>query len=86
LSGLVSWPFPPRAQRFALSLLVVIHFGGIAAFIFANPAPSAFPSWLASQLHARIHKPYLEFMFLEANYALYSQGDRPSVELIEVEE
>jgi hypothetical protein len=73
---------PPRAQRLAVSLLVVVHFGGIATAIFADPPlPNASPSWLAAQLNARFYKAYLELLGLGCNYATYTYGDKPRVYL-----
>jgi hypothetical protein len=75
-SGLLA--LPPRLQRLALSLLLLVHFGGITAAIFSFPPPDAEASWLALQLKAKAYNPYLEFLYLNNSYGFYSQGDQPS--------
>jgi hypothetical protein len=68
---------PPRAQRQILSLLVVCHFGGIAAVIFSHAPPDAPASWLATQLEGRVYRPYLECLYLTSTYRFYTPRAQP---------
>src|SRR5262249_27621266 len=81
LAGAGLLALPARARRAALSLLVLFHFAAIASAIFSAAAPRESPSSLAAHLNARVFKPYLEFLYLETNYAFYSHGDKPAMHL-----
>ena len=47
-------------RRLVVSLLIVLHFGGIlTAVLSIPPCP-----WLVQQIWGRVYEPYLEFMYL----------------------
>jgi hypothetical protein len=55
---------PSAARRFALSLLVLVHFGGIFVAITAvEPAGQQAP-WLSVQAWIRFYRPYLQSLYL----------------------
>jgi hypothetical protein len=65
---------PQRIRRYALSLMFVLHFGGImTASLAAPPAP-----WIVGQLWNRIYRPYLEFMYLNNAYHFYAPEPGPA--------
>jgi hypothetical protein len=68
---------PARWRRLAVSLLVALHFGGIATAVVSLPPPGGDESWLASQLHTRFYRPYLEFMVLTNAYHFYAPEPGP---------
>jgi hypothetical protein len=61
-------------RRLVVSLLIVLHFGGICtAVMSAPPAP-----WLVQQIWGRIYQPYLEFMYLNNAYHFYAPEPGPA--------
>jgi hypothetical protein len=62
-----------RVRRWTLSVLVLLHFVGIASAAL-SPAPSP---WLVAQLWVRIYRPYLEFMYLNNAYHFYAPEPGP---------
>jgi hypothetical protein len=63
-----------RVRRAVISLMVLLHFGGICtAVMAAPPAP-----WLLGQIWTRIYRPYLEFMYLNNAYHFYSPEPGPA--------
>jgi hypothetical protein len=57
-----------------LSLLITLHFAGIAtACLAAPPTP-----WLVLQLWTRVFRPYLEFMYLNNAYHFYAPEPGPA--------
>lgn len=68
---------PPYLQRLFISLMVVIHFGGIlTASLSAPPAP-----WIIGQVWSRLYRPYLEFMYLNNAYHFYAPEPGPASHL-----
>ncbi len=63
-----------NARRWLLSLLVVLHFGGIATAVLAAPPTP----WIIDQLWKRIYRPYLQFMYLKNAYHFYSPEPGPA--------
>src|SRR5205807_1558296 len=57
-----------RVRRWTISVLILLHFGGIASASL-SPAPSP---WLVGQLWTRVFRPYLEFMYLNNAYHFYA--------------
>jgi hypothetical protein len=61
-------------RRIGLSVVFLLHFGGIAtAALAAEPFP-----WIIGQLWMRIYRPYLEFMYLNNAYHFYAPEPGPS--------
>lgn len=67
---LVSQPL----RRAIVSIIVILHFGGIVTAVMATPPMP----WLAGQLWTRIYRPYLEFMYLVNAYHYYSPEPGPA--------
>lgn len=61
-------------RRLVISVLVVLHFGGISTAVL-SPPPSP---WIAQQAWARIYQPYLEFMYLNNAYHFYAPEPGPA--------
>jgi hypothetical protein len=61
-------------RRIVISVLVVMHFGGILSAVM-NPPPNPF---VFGQLWHYFYRPYLEFMFLNNAYHFYSPDPGPS--------
>ena len=65
---------PQKVRRGVVSLLILLHFGGIAtAVLAAEPAP-----WIIQQIWVRIYRPYLEFMYLNNAYHFYAPDPGPA--------
>jgi hypothetical protein len=63
-----------RVRRWTVSVLIVLHFGGIAsATLSATPTP-----WLMGQVWNRVYRPYLEFMYLNNAYHFYAPEPGPA--------
>jgi hypothetical protein len=74
-SALVAAARPLR--RFVVSVLIVLHFGGIVTAVMSSPpAP-----WLAGYLWERLYQPYLEFMYLVNAYRFYSPEPSPATQI-----
>jgi hypothetical protein len=59
---------PQALRRFLVSVLVVLHLGGILTAVMATPPGP----WVFSVIWARVYQPYLEFMWLNNAYRFYS--------------
>jgi hypothetical protein len=65
---------PVNIRRGVISLLILLHFGGICtAVLAAPPAP-----WVIQQIWTRIYRPYLEFMYLNNAYHFYAPDPGPA--------
>ncbi len=69
---------PRRVQRFAVSLAILFHFGGIATAITSVPPPFGPAPWLPTQLWTRIYRPYFQFMYMYNAYHFYSPDPGPA--------
>jgi hypothetical protein len=59
----------PRVwRRLAVSVVIVVHFGGVLTAVLAAP-PSP---WLANLLWVSVYRPYLQFMYLINAYHFYA--------------
>lgn len=65
---------PPVGRRLTLSVLVLVHFGGI---LVAVTSPSPQP-WVSGQAWTRFYRPYLQFMYLNNAYHFYSPEPGPA--------
>jgi hypothetical protein len=65
---------PQDVRRTVISLVILLHFGGICTAVLASPPIP----WLISQLWTRIYRPYLEFMYLNNAYHFYSPEPGPA--------
>jgi len=70
---------PRLARRLILTVLVLIHFGGILSAV-GSPAPAGGQrSWLINQLWVGVYRPYLHFMYLNNAYHFYSPDPGPPI-------
>ncbi len=64
---------PRLWRRVVVSLLVVVHFGGIlSAVLSPQPGP-----WIAGMAYTFVYRPYLEFMYLTNAYHFYAPDPGP---------
>lgn len=64
----------PRAiRRGVVSVLILVHFGGILTAVASVPPQP----WLSSFLWSYFYRPYLEFMYLNNAYHFYSPDPGP---------
>jgi hypothetical protein len=78
LSGGVLVLLPPVALRTAISVLVLLHFGGILTAVTSPAPPSGQQLWLSNQLWSRFYRFYLQFMYLNNAYHFYSPEPGPA--------
>jgi hypothetical protein len=64
---------PTGVRRAVISLLILIHFGGIITAV-----ASASESWLAKQVWIYFYRPYLNLMYLNNAYHFYSPEPGPA--------
>jgi hypothetical protein len=67
----------PGKRLAAISILVILHFGGILVAVGLKPPAETTPSWLASKLWTSLYAPYLDFVHLEGSYDFYSPAPHP---------
>jgi hypothetical protein len=77
LSGAVLLLLPSAARRVALSLLLLVHFGGILTAVTSVAPPSGDAPWLVNQVWSRFYRHYLQFMYLNNAYHFYSPEPGP---------
>jgi len=68
---------PQGLRRAVISLLILLHFGGICTAVLSTPPTP----WIVAQLWTRIYRPYLEFMYLNNAYHFYSPDPGPATYL-----
>ncbi|MCS6850406.1 MAG: hypothetical protein NZ700_04470 [Gemmataceae bacterium] len=71
---------PRAAARAVVSVLVLLHFGGILTAVFSVPTPGGDPpaAWLPNELWLRFYRPYLQFVYLNNAYHFYSPEPGPA--------
>jgi hypothetical protein len=67
-AGMVALPI--NCRKIAVSVLVVLHFGGI---LMAVTAPERQP-WLSNIIGVGVYRPYLQFMYLISSYHFTEPG------------
>jgi hypothetical protein len=78
--ALVSAPLvvvPQGVRRGVISLIILLHFGGICTAILAAPPTP----WIISQLWTRVYRSYLEFLYLTNAYHFYAPEPGPATYL-----
>jgi hypothetical protein len=78
LAGAICIQFPPQARRAVVSLLALVHFGGILTAVTMLPPPAGQGTWWANQLWVRFYRPYLQFFYLNNAYHFYSPEPGPA--------
>jgi hypothetical protein len=77
LGGAVLLLLPPAARRVTLSLLVLLHFGGILTAVTSVAPPAGEAPWWVNQVWTRFYRHYLQFMYLNNAYHFYSPEPGP---------
>ncbi len=77
-AGAILVQLPKSIARFAISLFVLFHFGGILVAITSITLPSTPAPWLSNQLWFRVYRPYLQFMYLNNAYHFYAPEPGPA--------
>ncbi|VTS06990.1 hypothetical protein [Tuwongella immobilis] len=68
---------PPMTRLVVVSLLAVVHFGGILVAV-TSPPPQPF---LSQQIWVKFYRPYLQSMYLNNAYHFYSPEPGPANQL-----
>jgi hypothetical protein len=69
---------PSVWRRVIVSVLIVVHFGGMLTATTSVDPPNGQAPWLSSQLWVRFYRPYLTFMYLANAYHFYSPDPGPA--------
>ncbi len=77
VAGAVVVLLPPLFRRVAISLLVLVHFGGILTAVTSVPPPGADGPWVTGQAWGRLYRHYLLFMYINNAYHFYSPEPGP---------
>ena len=78
--GLLTVPLlllPSFGRRIAVSVLVVLHFGGILTAVTSVGLSNGTAPWVPITLWSRVYRPYLSFMYLNNAYHFYSPEPGP---------
>jgi hypothetical protein len=77
LLGVVLVLLPTPARMLVVSVLIVVHFGGMITAATSVDPPNGAAPWVARVLHQWFYRPYLEFMYLNNAYHFYSPDPGP---------
>ncbi len=69
---------PSLWRRVIVSVLIVVHFGGMLTATTSVDPPNGSAPWLSTQLWTRFYRPYLTFMYLANAYHFYSPDPGPA--------
>jgi hypothetical protein len=69
---------PSLWRRVVVSVLIVVHFGGMLTATTSVDPPNSVAPWLSTQLWVRFYRPYLSFMYLANAYHFYSPDPGPA--------
>jgi hypothetical protein len=69
---------PSLWRRVIVSVLIVVHFGGMLTATTSVDPPNSTAPWLSTQLWVRFYRPYLSFMYLANAYHFYSPDPGPA--------
>jgi hypothetical protein len=69
---------PSVWRRVIVSVLIVVHFGGMLTATTSVDPPNGQAPWLSTQLWVRFYRPYLSFMYLANAYHFYSPDPGPA--------
>lgn len=69
---------PSFWRRVIVSLMIVVHFGGMLTATTSVDPPNGQAPWLSTQLWVRFYRPYLTFMYLANAYHFYSPDPGPA--------
>jgi hypothetical protein len=78
LVGSVLVLLPSLWRRVIVSVLIVVHFGGMLTATTSVDPPNSQAPWLSTQLWVRFYRPYLTFMYLGNAYHFYSPDPGPA--------
>jgi hypothetical protein len=65
-------------RKAVVSLLILMHFGGICTAITAIEPPGAPAPWVSSKLWLVFYRPYLQFTYMNNAYHFYSPEPGPA--------
>jgi hypothetical protein len=68
---------PRKVRLLTISLLALVHFGGIATAIVAVPPPNGPPAWWPQWLWIGVYRPWLQLTHLTNAYHFYSPEPGP---------
>jgi hypothetical protein len=69
---------PGTVSRVLVSVLIVIHFGGMFTAATSVTPPQGTTPWLPQQIWTRIYRPYLQFTYMNNAYHFYSPNPGPA--------
>jgi hypothetical protein len=78
LAGSLLVLLPSFWRRAIVSVLIVVHFGGMLTATTSVDPPNGQAPWLSSLLWTRFYRPYLTFMYLSNAYHFYSPDPGPA--------
>jgi hypothetical protein len=77
LAGALLVVLPTTLRKVVVSLLILVHFGGIATAVLTVAPPGRDPPWLPTVGWAYFYRYYLQFMYLNNAYHFYSPEPGP---------
>ena len=77
LLGVVLVLLPTPARMIVVSVLALVHLGGMVTAANDTGTSNGGPPWVAQTLHQYFYRPYLEFMYLNNAYHFYSPEPGP---------
>lgn len=63
---------PQSYRRFAVSVLILVHFGSICAQVTGPPTHGSPAPWLTQAANVYVYRPYSQFVYLTNAYHFYS--------------
>lgn len=72
---------PRVVRRVVVSLLIILHFGGILTAITSAPPPNSQGNWVINQVWTNFYRPYLQFTYLNNAYHFYSPEPGPAFDI-----
>src|SRR5262245_29288757 len=77
LAGALLILMPPLARRLTISVLVLVHFGGIVTAVLSVPPPNGPAPFLVNAAWTYFYRNYFQFMYLNNAYHFYSPNPGP---------
>jgi hypothetical protein len=78
LAGSLLVLLPSLWRRVVVSVLIVVHFGGMLTATTSVDPPGGMAPWLSTQVWLHFYRPYLTFMYLANAYHFYSPNPGPA--------
>jgi hypothetical protein len=77
LGGALLILLPPLVRRLTITVLVLVHFGGIVCAVVSVAPPNGSPPFLVSAAWTYFYRHYLQFAYLNNAYHFYSPDPGP---------